>query len=67
MTEPSHPQHPDITNDMWTKIDEIVVANRDIAGSVISVLRECQDAVGYLPLELIDYISDGMNLSRSEV
>jgi NADH:ubiquinone oxidoreductase subunit E len=67
MTESSHPQHPDITNDMWTKIDEIIVANRDIAGSVIGVLRECQDVVGYLPVELIDYISYGLNLSSSEV
>ena len=67
MTDANHPQHPDITNDMWPKIDEIIVANRDIAGSVIGVLRECQDVVGYLPVELIDYISYGMNLSRSEV
>jgi len=67
MTDNSHPQHSDITNDMWTKIDEIIVANRDIAGSVIGVLRECQDVVGYLPVELIDYISYGLNLSRSEV
>jgi len=67
MTDSSHPQHPDITNDMWTIIDEIIMANRDVPGSVIGVLRECQDAVGYLPVELIDYISYGMNLSRSEV
>jgi len=67
MTEPTHPQHPDITNDMWTAIDEIIIANRDVAGSVIGVLRECQDVVGYLPVELIDYISYGMNLSSSEV
>ena len=67
MTEPTHPQHPDITNDMWTTIDEIIIANRDVAGSVIGVLRECQDVVGYLPVELIDYISYGMNLSSSEV
>jgi NADH:ubiquinone oxidoreductase subunit E len=67
MTDNSHPQHSDITKDMWTKIDEIIAANRDIAGSVIGVLRECQDVVGYLPIELIDYISYGLNLSRSEV
>jgi len=67
MTDAIHPEHPDITNEMWTKIDEIIAAHRDIAGSVISVLRECQDAVGYLPVELIDYVSYGMNLSRSEV
>ena len=67
MTDAIHPDHPDITNDMWTKIDQIIVANRDVVGSIITVLRECQDAVGYLPVELIDYVSYGMNLSRSEV
>ena len=67
MTDSAHLEHPDITNDMWTKIDEIIAANRDVAGSIITVLRECQDAVGYLPVELIDYVSYGMNLSRSEV
>ena len=67
MTDDHHPQHPDITNEMWASVDDLIVDNRDIAGSVISVLRKCQDVVGYLPVELIDYISDGLNLSRSEV
>ncbi len=67
MTHDQHPQHSDIHDDMWTKIDEIISANRNIPGSVIGVLRECQDVVGYLPVELIDYISYGLNLSRSEV
>ena len=62
-----HPQHADITHDMWSMIDEIIDDNKDIAGSIIGVLRECQDVVGWLPVELIDYISDGLNLSRSEV
>jgi NADH-quinone oxidoreductase subunit E len=67
MTDGNHPQHSDITDDMWTKVDEIITTNRDVPGSVIGVLRECQDVVGYLPVELIDYISDGLNLSSSEV
>lgn len=62
-----HPIHPDITADMWERLDAIIARNRGIRGSVIGVLRECQDVVGYLPVELIDYISTGLNLSRSEV
>ena len=62
-----HPEHPDITDEMWFKIDEIIAGNKDIPGSIIGVLRECQDVVSWLPVELIDYISDGLNLSRSEV
>ena len=67
MTHNQHPQHPDIQDEMWTEIDQIIAANRNVPGSVIGVLRECQDVVGYLPVELIDYISYGLNLSRSEV
>jgi len=63
----SHPEHSEITDEMWLKIDEIIADNKAIPGSIIGVLRECQDVVGWLPVELIDYISDGLNLSRSEV
>jgi NADH-quinone oxidoreductase subunit E len=52
---------------MWSAIDSVIQANRHRDGAVITVLRECQDIAGYLPVELIDYISDGLNLSRSEV
>jgi len=67
MTQDSHPQHNDITDDMWNKINGIIKVNKTKPGSVISVLRNCQDIVGYLPVELIDHISVGLNLSRSEV
>lgn len=59
--------HPDITPEMNAKIDEIIVGHKDAPGAVIPVLRLCQDVVGYLPRELIDYISRGLNISRSDV
>ncbi len=62
-----HPHHPDITFEMWTRIDEIIRIYRPKAGSIISVLRECQDVVGYLPVELMDYIGQGLNVPRSDV
>ena len=62
-----HPNHPDITEEMWGRIDAIISRNAGVPGSVIGVLRECQDVVNYLPVELMDYISAGLNLSRSEV
>jgi NADH:ubiquinone oxidoreductase subunit E len=61
------PQHPDISDEMWNKIDEIISANRFKPGSIITVLRECQDVVGYLPKELMGYIGQGMNLPGSTV
>jgi len=67
MTLAVHPQHDDITDAMWTQIDQILAANRPVAGSIIAALRECQNVVGYLPVELLDYISTGLNLPSSEV
>jgi len=67
MTMDMKPVHPDITEAMWDRIDGILSANRNKPGAVITVLRECQNAVGYLPVELIDYIGRGLNLPRSEV
>jgi NADH:ubiquinone oxidoreductase subunit E len=67
MTQELHPSHPDIDPEMWKRIDAIVSAGSGVPGSVIAVLRECQDVAGYLPVELIDYIAVGLNLSRSEV
>ena len=59
--------HPDITKEMLEKINDLILVHKSIPGAVITVLRECQDIVGYLPVELIDYISMGLNISRSEV
>ena len=67
MKQDLHPSHPDIDQEMWKRIDTIVSAGSSVPGSVIAVLRECQDVAGYLPVELIDYIAVGLNLSRSEV
>jgi NADH-quinone oxidoreductase subunit E len=60
-------QHPDITGDMMPRIDEVINTYKHTPGAVIPVLRECQDIVGYLPVELIDYISIGLNLPKSDV
>jgi NADH:ubiquinone oxidoreductase subunit E len=62
-----HPSHPDITEEMWPKINKIIQKNRPIAGSIIATLRECQNVVGYLPVELLDHIGAGLNVPPSEV
>ena len=61
MAEQKHPQHPDITDEMWAKINTVIQNYRGKAGATIPVLRECQNVVGYLPVPLIDYISKGLN------
>lgn len=67
MIAAARPDHPDITPEMFDRIDQIIQTNRSIPGSIITVLRESQNVVGYLPAPLIDYISVGMNLPSSEV
>ncbi|MCJ8499907.1 complex I 24 kDa subunit family protein [Desulfatitalea alkaliphila] len=62
-----HPEHPDIDEAMWSRINQVIDTNRSVSGAIITVLRECQDVVGYLPVPLLDYIGRGMNLPRSEV
>lgn len=67
MLELEHPQHPDITDEMWTGVDKIINEHRGKPGCIIAALRESQDVVGYLPAPLMDYISVGLNLPRSDV
>ncbi len=67
MTNPIQPQIEDVSPEMWQQIDEIILNNKTRKGAVITVLRECQDVSGYLPVELINYIGRSLNLSSSEV
>ncbi|MFP4571597.1 MAG: NADH-quinone oxidoreductase subunit NuoE [Desulfobacterales bacterium] len=59
--------HPDVTPDMIEQIDQIIEAHKNSPGPVIPALRECQEVVGYLPVEVIDYIGRGLNIPPSDV
>jgi len=67
MTVAALKEHPDISEEMWDRIDAVIARYRKVPGSVIAALRECQNIVGYLPVALIDAISAGMNLPKSDV
>ncbi|NNF98911.1 MAG: NAD(P)H-dependent oxidoreductase subunit E [Desulfobacteraceae bacterium] len=67
MAKSPHPVHEDITPEMWTGIDRVIAEHKSVSGAIITVLRECQDIAGYLPVELLDYIAKGLNLPSSEV
>lgn len=67
MKEWEHPQHPDVTEEMWQQIDGVIEKYHGKLGSVIAALRESQDVVGYLPTEVMDYLSYGLNLPASDV
>ena len=67
MLSGNKPEHPDISEEMWNQIDAVINENRSKPGSIITVLRECQNIAGYLPKELMHFISREMNIPGSTV
>jgi NADH:ubiquinone oxidoreductase subunit E len=59
--------NPDLTLEMMAKVDEIIEQFRGKPGCLIPVLEECQRAVGYLPLELQEYIGKELNIPGSTI
>jgi NADH-quinone oxidoreductase subunit E len=59
--------NPDLTPELMTKVDEIIDRYRDKPGCLIPVLEECQETVGYLPAELQEYVSVGLNIPGSTI
>ena len=61
MTDDVHPQHSDITDEMWKQVDAIIAANRDVPGSVpdhrLGLLRErVRDGVGLGRRRLVEVL-----------
>jgi len=59
--------NPDLTPEAISKVDEIIAQYRNKTGIRIPVLEETQGVVGYLPVELQEYISRGLNVPASTV
>ena len=57
----------DLNPEVMSRVDQIIHENKDKPGCLIPVLTECQGIVGYLPVELQDYISGGLNIPASVV
>ncbi|HCJ10264.1 MAG TPA: NADH-quinone oxidoreductase subunit NuoE [Clostridiales bacterium] len=49
------------------RVDEIVARHKGREGALLPVLREVQDAVGYLPQEALERVALGLGLSLSQV
>ncbi len=54
---------PDLTDDDLQRIDAVIDRYRNRPGCLIPVLEECQEIVGYLPVELQEYIGRGLNIA----
>jgi NADH:ubiquinone oxidoreductase subunit E len=57
----------DLTPEVMAQVDAIIDRYKGKPGALIPVLEECQGVVGYLPVELQEYISRGLNVSASSV
>jgi len=59
--------HPDLTDAVMTSINDVIEASQYKPGCLIPVLERCQEIVGYLPMELLDYISRRLSIAGSTV
>jgi NADH-quinone oxidoreductase subunit E len=59
--------NPDLTPEVMARVDAIVERYKGKPGGLIPVLEECQGVVGYLPVELQEYISRGLKVPASSV
>ena len=59
--------NPDLKPELISKVDGIIAQYKDKPGSLIPVLEETQGVVGYLPVELQEYIAKGLNVPASTV
>jgi NADH:ubiquinone oxidoreductase subunit E len=59
--------NPDLTPEIMSKVDEIIAIHKNKPGSLIPVLEEVQGVAGYLPVELQEYVSRGLNVPACTV
>jgi NADH:ubiquinone oxidoreductase subunit E len=57
----------DIPPEQWREIDKIIERHKYKEGTLIPVLKETQELVGFLPLEVQHYVARGMKLHPSQV
>jgi len=57
----------EITEEMWKEIDNVIQRCKGKPGALIPVLEECQNACGYLPMEVQERISKGLNIPGSNI
>ncbi len=59
--------NPDLGLEVMKKVDRVIEENLDRPGNLIPVLTRCQEIVGYIPVELQEYISERLNIPGSTI
>ena len=57
----------DFTPDVVARIDDIIKTYKGKQGCLIPALTECQGVLGYLPVELQEYLGAGLNIPVSSI
>ena len=55
------------TADQWSAIDSIIGRYKSKPGSLIPVLEEIQETIGYLPKSVLERVAKGLRIPFSEV
>ena len=55
------------TKEQEAKLMEVISAHKNEDGAVIPVLHEAQDIYGYLPIEVQEMISEGLDVPLAEI
>lgn len=59
--------NPDLNSEVMSKVDDIIEHYKNMPGCLIPVLEDSQRVVGYLPVELQEYISEAINIPESTI
>ncbi len=59
--------NPDLTQEVMEKIDEVIARYKGKPGCLIPVLEECQHILGYIPVELQDYLSQELQIPGATI
>jgi len=59
--------NPDLSPEVMGRVDSIIDRYTGVPGCLIPVLEDCQEAVGYLPFELQEYIGEKLNIPGSTI
>ena len=55
------------TKEQFEELEKIIAKYKDTQGALIPVLHEAQEVFGYLPVEVQEKISEGLNVTMAEI
>jgi NADH-quinone oxidoreductase subunit E/NADP-reducing hydrogenase subunit HndA len=59
--------HEEFSAEQWSAVDGIIHRHKTRPGSLIPVLEEIQETIGYLPKPVLDRVARGLRIPFSEV